>query len=153
MIETLEKNEKGSLLANTYFMRTTFIDHKNSSDSLDYLKKAFNIFTEINDKVGISTCFRKMGQIYFDLGNFGRSRIYKKKFYNIAKALEDYQLVIISFHDRAQDSFFNGDIKKSIKYFKKALKVCKKNGDESKKQEFINKWRYLSLEITNIKLP
>ena len=131
LIETLEKNEKGSLLANAYLMRTECIDDKNSSDSLDYLRKAFNIFTEINDKVGISICFRRTGQIYFRLGDFKKARTYQKKFYNLGKTLENDGIIIDSFHDRAQNSFFNGNIKNCIKYYKKALKVCKKNGDKA----------------------
>ena len=103
----------------------------NFRKAIDEYEIALEIFKEIGDKAGESTCYRNLGVAYGSLGDFRKAIEFNENSLKIAKEIGDkageskcYTNLGVAYDDL-------GDFKKAIVFLENSLKIAKEIGDKA----------------------
>ena len=106
-------------------------DKGDCDKAIDYFLKALNIFKELNDKKGISSCYTGIGIVYAYQGSYDKAIEYYLKALKIFEELGYKQGMSANYTNIGIVYSEQGNFNKAIDYYMKSLKINEELGNKN----------------------
>lgn len=97
---------------------------KKYQQGVEYMKRAIDINTKLENKSGLAYCYNSLGALYGHMGNKEKAMEYYFKSYEIANELGQKRTMSQALEDISQIYKIRGDLDNALKYASKALTLA-----------------------------
>ena len=96
-----------------------------------HFQTALNLYSSINDNVGLVSVFNNIAQLHFDIGNYNLAIEYYGKSASIAERLTILSPIAFSYSGIGSSYIYLGDLTKAEEYIEKCIKVAYQTGRDT----------------------
>lgn len=119
-------------------MSSIYSSQESYAESIEYIKKAMDIFGELGDAEGIANCNISLGHTFERLGDFSLAYDYHKMAYDFFKQSIDLNRKAITTHNLAKAHYELTQLDSAEKQFKEALILSDQTNNQSLKSSCLS---------------